>query len=100
MYDQRMYHWVNSHELPLNGMKQQLLKLICDIFGGIYIQTGKSIWDPSMKARKLTRVIINGKASLGKEEVAAAVQLVFSNAVLYNKPQDDVYDKINRLNDS
>lgn len=72
MYDQRMYHWVNSHELPLNGMKQQLLKLICDIFGGIYIQTGKSIWDPSMKARKLTRVIINGKASLGKEEVASA----------------------------
>ena len=35
-----------------------------------------------------------------KEEFAAAVQLVFSNAVLYNKPQDDVYDKINRLNDS
>lgn len=34
-----------------------------------------------------------------KEEFAAAVQLVFSNAVLYNKPQDDVY-KINRLNDS
>ena len=26
-----------------------------------------------------------------KEEFAAAVQLVFSNAVLYNKPQDDVY---------
>lgn len=74
MYDQRMFHWVNSHELPLNGMKQQLLKLISEIFNGQYIQAGKAIWDPSMKARKLTRIILNGKATMGKEEVAPVKQ--------------------------
>ena len=68
MYDQRMFHWVNSNELPLNGMKQQLLKLISELFNGQYIQSGKSIWDPSMKAKKLSRIIINGKAMVGKEE--------------------------------
>ena len=68
MYDQRMFHWVNSNELPLNGMKQQLLKLISELFNGQYIQSGKAIWEPSMKAKKLSRIIINGKAMVGKEE--------------------------------
>ena len=68
MYDQRMFHWVNSNELPLNGKKPQFLKLISEVFNGQLVQSGKSIWEPSMKARKLTRIILNGKAMMGKEE--------------------------------
>lgn len=69
-----MFHWVNTNQLPLQGMKMQTLKLISDIFGGRTIATGETVWTPDMKARKLTRVLITGKALAGaKKENATPV---------------------------
>ena len=62
-----MFHWVNQNLLPLAGMKQQMLKLISDLFNGKLIQGGEPVWDPSMKANKLSRVLVNGKAVVGAE---------------------------------
>ena len=70
-YDQRMFHWVNTNQLPLQGMKMQTLKLISDIFGGRTIATGEAVWTPDMKARKLTRVLITGKAIAGAKKADA-----------------------------
>ena len=46
-----MFHWVNTNQLPLQGMKMQTLKLISDIFGGRTIASGETVWTPDMKAR-------------------------------------------------
>ena len=70
-YDQRMFHWVNTNQLPLQGMKMQTLKLISDIFGGRTVTTGEVVWTPDMKARKLTRVLVTGKAIAGAKQVDA-----------------------------
>ena len=61
-----MFHWVNSNQLPLTGIKLQVLRLIGDLFGGQLVQSGKVIWNPSMRAKKLTRVLIMGKAVVGE----------------------------------
>ena len=66
-YDQRMFHWVNTNQLPLNGMKLQILKLISDVFGGQLITAGQTVWMPSMKEKKLSRVLITGKAVVGAD---------------------------------
>lgn len=66
-----MFHWVNTNQLPLQGMKMQTLKLISDIFGGRTIASGETVWTPDMKARKLTRVLITGKAIAGAKKESA-----------------------------
>ena len=62
-----MFHWVNTNQLPLNGMKLQILKLISDVFGGQLITAGQTVWMPSMKEKKLSRVLITGKAVVGAD---------------------------------
>ena len=73
-YDQKMFHWVNTNQLPLNGMKLQILKLISDVFGGQLFTTGQTIWTPSMKEKKLSRVLITGKAVVGADMSAQLTQ--------------------------
>lgn len=62
-----MFHWVNTNQLPLNGIKLQILKLISEVFGGRLYSAGETIWTPDMKAKKLSRVIITGKGIVGAE---------------------------------
>ena len=66
-YDQKMFHWVNTNQLPLSGMKLQVLKLISEVFGGRLYAAGETIWTPDMKAKKLSRVIVTGKGIVGAE---------------------------------
>ena len=62
-----MFHWVNTNQLPLSGMKLQVLKLISEVFGGRLYAAGETIWTPDMKAKKLSRVIVTGKGIVGAE---------------------------------
>ena len=70
MYDQRMFHWVNDHQLPFAGLKPQLIKLISDLFGGVMVPMGKSVWDPNVNDKKLSRILLMGKAVTGTETEA------------------------------
>ena len=67
MYDQRMFHWGNDHQLPFAGLKPQLIKLISDLFGGVMVPMGKSVWDPNVNDKKLSRILLMGKAVTGTE---------------------------------
>ena len=71
-FDQTMFRWVNQNQLPLAGVKLQVLKLFSEVFGGKLCTTGEVVWTPDMKAKKLTRVLITGKAVVGAEVAAAA----------------------------
>ena len=62
-----MFHWVNNHQLPFAGLKPQLIKLISDLFGGVMIPVGKSVWDPNVNDKKLSRILLMGKAVTGTE---------------------------------
>ena len=82
MYDQRMFHWVNDHQLPFAGLKPQLIKLISDLFGGVMVPMGKSVWDPNVNDKKLSRILLMGKAVFGLLETALMTAIEMGAAAL------------------
>ena len=80
MFDKRMFHWVNEHQLPFAGLKPQLIKLISDLFGGVMVSMGKCVWDPAVNSPKMQRVLLMGKAVTGKEVEAAKPKADSDNA--------------------
>lgn len=64
-FDYVMFDWVKENQLPLTGLKLQILKLIGDLYGGKKIESGKQIWAPSMKAKNRRHVLILGKGMVG-----------------------------------
>lgn len=80
MFDQRMFHWVNEHQLPFSALKPQLIKLISDLFGGVMVPMGKCVWDPAVNSPKTQRVLLMGKAVTGKEVDAVKPKPASDNA--------------------
>lgn len=69
-FDQRMFAWVNHHQLPLQKATPAVIDLISELFGGVTCGANKRIWNPE-KPRKEFRILLDGTARSGKERVPA-----------------------------
>lgn len=69
-FDQRMFAWVNHHQLPLQKATPAVIDLISELFGGLTCGANKRIWNPE-KPRKEFRILLDGTARSGKERIPA-----------------------------
>lgn len=69
-FDQRMFAWVNHHQLPLQKATPAIIDLISELFGGLTCAANKRIWNPE-KPRKQFRILLDGTARSGKERIPA-----------------------------
>ena len=67
-FDQRMFAWVNHHQLPLQKATPAVIDLISELFGGLTCGANKRIWNPE-KPRKEFRILLDGTARSGKERI-------------------------------
>ena len=58
-FDQRMFAWVNHHQLPLQKATPAVIDLISELFGGLTCGANKRIWNPE-KPRKEFRILLDG----------------------------------------
>lgn len=63
-----MYHWVNTHSLPLNKKSPQTLSLLSLLFGASEYDQGKVIWNPEREYGGF-RVLIEGQGTIKSQEI-------------------------------
>ena len=63
-----MYHWVNTHSLPLNKKSPQILSLLSLLFGASEYDQGKVIWNPEREYGGF-RVLIEGQGTIKSQEI-------------------------------
>lgn len=79
-FDQRMFGWVNHHQLPLQKASPAVINLISDLFGGVTCEANKRIWNPE-KPRKEFRILLDGSARSGKERIPAEEENEFDTGI-------------------
>lgn len=67
-YDQMMYRWVNTHQLPLCKKSPQILSLLSYLFGASEFEPKKVIWNPE-RSYDGFRVLIEGQGIRGTQEI-------------------------------
>ena len=61
-----MFHWVNTHSLPLSTISPHILNILELLFNADEYDEDKIIWNPSRPGEGF-RVLLEGKASVGGE---------------------------------
>ncbi|KNB43711.1 endonuclease exonuclease phosphatase [Blastocystis sp. subtype 4] len=68
-YDQMMYRWVNTHQLPLRKKSPQVLSLLSLLFGASEYDPEKVIWNPEREYGGF-RVLLEGQGTRNFQEIA------------------------------
>ena len=61
-----MFHWVNTHTLPLSTASSHLLTILELLFSADEYDEDKVVWNPARPGEGF-RVLLQGKASVGGE---------------------------------
>lgn len=65
-YNQMMYYWVNTNQLPITPSQDAVIDIIGKLFGTKVYDREMLLWDP-MTPAKGYRVLLSGKAIVGGE---------------------------------
>ena len=61
-----MFHWVNTHTLPLSTASSHLITILELLFSADEYDEDKVVWNPARPGEGF-RVLLQGKASVGGE---------------------------------
>ena len=76
-YDQMMYYWVNTNQLPIQPTQDAIIDIVSLLFDSAVYEPDSIVWNPA-KRDKHYRILLSGKAVVGgekRQEVSPSVEL-------------------------
>lgn len=77
-YDQMMYYWVNTNQLPIAPSQDSVIDILRLLFESSVYEADSIVWEPA-KQGKTYRILLSGKAVVGGEKRKELVPLVELN---------------------
>lgn len=77
-YNQMMYYWVNTSQLPIAPSQDAVIDIVGQLFGASSYDRDKLLWNPN-KPIKEYRILLSGKAIVGGEVSNPATESVELN---------------------
>ena len=66
-YDQMMYYWVNTNQLPITPVQETVIELLAQLYDADVYDMDMMIWNPKKKEKNY-RILLAGKAVVGREK--------------------------------